>query len=127
MSSENPFESMLEKVAEAIKAELGPTYVGLVAGPDMGVAVAAKVALAVANVADNRMLDRSNQRIIKAAQEACLRRIFMACVAESFQNKALLGKIQTAVVQAAAASLAQQDPKENKRKAAEPKAAEPKK
>lgn len=103
MPETHPFEEMLKKIAEAVRAELGPTYQNIVESPDMALALSAKVALAVANIAAGKMLDRSSQRAIKDFQEACLQRVFMSAVAETFQNKALLGKIQTAMLQAAAA------------------------
>lgn len=100
MPEAHPFEEMLKKISEAMRAELGPAYPTLVEGTDMALAIAAKVTLAVANVASGKMLDRSNQRAIKDFQESCMQRVYMAAVAESFQNKALLSKIQTAMIQA---------------------------
>jgi hypothetical protein len=105
MSETHPFEEMLKKIAEAVRAELGPTYQNIIESPDLALALSAKVALAVANIAAGKILDRSSQRAIKDFQEACLQRVFMSGVAETFQNKALLAKIQTAMLQAAAQQL----------------------
>lgn len=99
----HPLEEMLTKIAEAVRADLGPTYQEIVLSPNMALAIAGKLSLALANVASSKMLDRSSQRVIREWQDNCLQQVFMSAISSCFQNKALLAKIQTIMVATIAA------------------------
>lgn len=103
MSDTHPLEDMLKKIADAVQADLGPAYQEIVLSPNMALAIAGKLSLALANVANNRMLDRSSQRMIKEWQDNCIQQVYMSAISSCFMNKALLTKIQNIILAAVAA------------------------
>lgn len=102
MSEVHPLEEMLKKIADAVRTDLGPAYQEIVLSPNMALAIAGKLSLALANVASNKMLDRTSQRVIKEWQDNCIQQVYMSAVSSCFQNKALLTKIQNIMVTAVA-------------------------